>query len=90
MSIPKWCYIFDGGTAAFIVEEDGTTVAKISVTENSTAHSDLCRNVRLMSYAPEMLDALRQISLCANNSSSSKHEIGKIARDTIERVTMRV
>ena len=52
-------YAFDGGTVAFIVESDSTTVAKLSVTENTTAHSRLEANVRLLSAAPDLLEALR-------------------------------
>lgn len=53
-----WQYQFEGGTTAFIVESNGTTVAAIRVTENSTAHSRFAHNVRLMSAAPDLLDAL--------------------------------
>ena len=56
-----WQYVFEGGTVAFILETDGTTVAKISVTENSTAHSALAANVRLMTNAPALLEALEDM-----------------------------
>lgn len=56
-----WQYSFEGGTVAFIVEADGTTVAKISTTENSTAHSALPANARLIAAAPDMLEALEAI-----------------------------
>ena len=51
-------YAFESGTVAFIVEADGTTVAKISTTANSTANSRLPANVQLFAAAPEMLNAL--------------------------------
>jgi hypothetical protein len=50
-----WQYAFEGGTVAFIVESDGTTVAKLSTTENSTAHSALPANARLIAAAPDLL-----------------------------------
>lgn len=69
MITPKpWQYTFEGETTAFIVESDGTTVAALRVLENSTAHSSFASNVRLMSAAPEMLDA-RFVTLCCANST---------------------
>lgn len=53
-----WQYAFEGGTVAFILEADGTTVAKMSVTENSTAHRTLHANARLIAAAPDLLEAL--------------------------------
>lgn len=53
-----WQYAFEGGTAAYIVESDGTTVAKLSVAANSTAHSSFAANARLMALAPSLLAAL--------------------------------
>ncbi len=53
-----WHYSFEGSTAAYIVERDGTTVARITVVENSTAHSSLAANARLIASAPDLLDAL--------------------------------
>jgi hypothetical protein len=55
-----WQYTFEGGTVAFIVEADGTTVAKLSATENSTAHSALPSNARLIATAPDLLAALQR------------------------------
>ena len=54
-----WMYAFEGGTAAYIVERDGTTVARLSVVENSTGHRELAKNARLMAAAPDMLNALQ-------------------------------
>lgn len=56
-----WQYAFEGGTVAFIVEADGTTVAKVSVTENSTAHTALSANARLIAAAPDLLEALADL-----------------------------
>lgn len=86
-STEHWQYLFEGGTAAFIVESDGTTVAALRVTENSTAHSRFARNVRLMSAAPEMLEALHHIMLCEFNSMSSRHEMVRLAQKAIARAT---
>ena len=82
-----WLYQFEGGTTAFIVESDGTTVAALRVTENSTAHSRFAHNVRLMSAAPELLEALHHIMLCEFNSMSSRHEMARLARKAVARAT---
>ena len=50
-------YFFGGGTGAFIVEPDGTVVAKLSVIENTSGHSALVANARLFAAAPELLEA---------------------------------
>lgn len=52
-------YCFEGGTVAFIVEPDGTVVAKLSVIENSSGHSALVANTRLFAAAPELLEACK-------------------------------
>lgn len=54
-------YCFEGGTVAFIVEPDGTVVAKLSVIENSSGHSALVANTRLFAAAPELLQALERL-----------------------------
>ena len=86
-STGPWQYQFEGKTTAFIVESDGTTVAALRVTENSTAHSSFADNVRLMSAAPEMLDALHHIMLCEFNSMSSRSEMVRLARKAVARAT---
>ena len=58
-------YAFDGGTVAFILESDGTTVAKLSVTENTTAHSRLGANARLFACSTDLLTALQRLTLAA-------------------------
>ena len=58
-------YAFEGGTVAFIVESDGTTVAKLSVTENTTAHSRLEANARLFACSTDLLTALQRLTLAA-------------------------
>ena len=54
-----WYYATDGGTVALIVESDGTTVAQLSTGLNTTAHSHLDANARLIAAAPDLLEALR-------------------------------
>ena len=78
-----WQYQFEGGTTAFIVESDGTTVAALRVTENSTAHSRFAHNVRLMSAAPDLLEALQEMVEIAE----SQGHIVKRARAAIEKAT---
>lgn len=78
-----WQYQFEGGTTAFIVESDGTTVAALRVIENSTAHSRFARNVCLMSAAPELLEALQEMVEIAE----SQGHVVKRARKAIARAT---
>ena len=80
-----WQYAFEGGTVAFITEADGTTVCKLSTLENSTAHSRLAANARLIAAAPALLEALYAIKLCEFNSMSSRHEMLRLAQQAIER-----
>ena len=40
-------------------------------------------NARLIAAAPDLLKALEEISLCSQNSMSSKDECGRIARAAI-------
>jgi len=82
-----WQYAFEGGTVAFITEADGTTVCKLSVTENTTAHRHLAANVRLMAAAPALLRALHAISLCEFNSMSSRQEMRRLAKEAFTLVT---
>ena len=54
-----WQYSFERGTVAFIVEQDGTTIAKLSTLENSRAHGNLAANTRLMAASPRLLAELK-------------------------------
>lgn len=58
-------YAFEGGTVALILESDGATVAKLSVTENTTAHSRLEANARLFACSTDLLTALQRLTLAA-------------------------
>ncbi|TAL65836.1 MAG: hypothetical protein EPN79_11845 [Burkholderiaceae bacterium] len=49
------------GSQALIVEEDGTTVAYLSASQNSTAHASLEANVRLFAMANVLLDELTSL-----------------------------
>jgi hypothetical protein len=64
-----WQYSFEGGTVAFIVEADGTTVAKLTTTENSTAHKNLAANTRLIAAAPDLLEALKYFLFAGQNGA---------------------
>ena len=49
-----WQYAFEGGTTAFIVEADGSTIFCLRTTENTTAHKNLAANARLIAAAPTL------------------------------------
>lgn len=53
-----WLWLGTEGTIAMIVDEDGYSIARVTVTENSTAHHALQANLRLMTASPDLLDAL--------------------------------
>jgi hypothetical protein len=85
-----WQYAFGGGTAAFLVEADGTTVARLSVTENSPAHSALAANARLLASAPDLLAALQnltRLSIWDAHASEYDREQLDAARAAIARAT---
>ena len=50
-----------GNTEALIVERDGTTVAELQTTYQTTAHRSLEANARLIAAAPDLLAALKGI-----------------------------
>lgn len=77
-------YAFEGGTVAFLLESDGTTVAKLSVTENTTAHSALAENARLFSAAPDLLEALKRCKFYSLNMTLEDREF---CRATIAKAT---
>ena len=55
-----WLYhIEPGSTHAAIVDIDGTHIVDLLTIENSTAHSSLNNNARLIAAAPDLLHALR-------------------------------
>lgn len=66
MTVPftpgPWQYVFEraAGVATIVEPVDGVTVAHLSTTENTTAHSSLPANVRLMAQAPAMFACLNQ------------------------------
>ena len=57
-----WQYVLQGGTTLFITEADGSTIICVRVTENTTAHSRLAANARLIAAAPDLLEALRRFA----------------------------
>ena len=69
---------------ALIVETDGTTVVVISAPENSTAHSDLEVNVRLMASAPNMQEVLKPIAEMNPYDTSSMEYVVSLAKGAIE------
>ena len=72
-------YAFEGGTVAFILESDGTAVAKLSVTENTTAHRALAENARLFSAAPDLLEALKRCKFDSLNMTLEDREFCRAA-----------
>ena len=77
-------YAFEGGTVAFILESDGTTVAKLSVTENTTAHRALAENARLFSAAPDLLEFVAE---WLSSQGNDKNYMTEKARAAIARAT---
>lgn len=57
-----WKYGVADSTTAYVFEDDGTTVARLSAVENTTAHTHLYSNARLIAAAPELLEALREMT----------------------------
>ena len=80
-------YAFEGGTVAFILESDGTAVAKLSVTENTTAHRALAENARLFSAAPDLLEALKWMALQIEEGGYPGGKCLKKARAAIAKAT---
>lgn len=82
-----WLYTQEGKDAYGIVEQDGTSILHMQALSNSTGARNLEANARLIANAPDLLNALHQVSLCSYNSMSSKSEMGKIARAAIAQAT---
>lgn len=82
-----WQYAFEGGTAAYIVESDGTTVAKLTVPQNSTAHSSFAANARLIASAPALLDALRKALAAFDEMDRCDVGVKCIVESAIENAT---
>ena len=80
-------YAFEGGTVAFILESGGTAVAKLSVTENTTAHRALAENARLFSAAPDLLEALKWMVLRTEEGGYPDGKCLEEARAAIARAT---
>ena len=78
-----WQYAFEGGTVAFITEADGTTVAKLSTTENTTAHKNLAANARLIAAAPDLLEFAEEVRRTGDTRLASM-AIAAIAKATGE------
>ena len=50
-----------GADSAYIVEDDGTLVAELQTTLNTTARAHLEANARLIAQAPRMVDVLKYV-----------------------------
>jgi hypothetical protein len=61
-------YAFEESTIAFVVDNEETTVVKLSVTQNTTAHSALPSNALLIAAAPDLLAALQLVYANAGES----------------------
>lgn len=55
---PSPLYYDKAGTEAILIDHECVTVARITVLENSTAHSALEANLKLWTQAPALLEAL--------------------------------
>lgn len=51
---------------ALIVDNQGFTVVELSTLENSTAHSSIADNARLIAAAPDLLTALQDLLKVVN------------------------
>lgn len=60
-----WLYDM-GKTEALITEADGTTVVELRTTYNTTAHSALEANARLIAAAPALLASCKELLNCAD------------------------
>jgi hypothetical protein len=58
---------------ALIVDTQGFTVVELSTLENSTAHSALADNARLIAAAPDLLAALKAMHACHRAFSNAEN-----------------
>lgn len=61
-----------------IVDAEGFLIAEITALENSTAHSSLEDNVRLMCKAPAMLEAFNEIVALAYDKGLDQEDLSRI------------
>lgn len=80
-----WLWLGTEGTIAMIVDEDGYSIARVEALENSTAHHALQANLRLMTAAPDLLDALQAIM--AGVAGCQREPQWEAARAAIKRAT---
>ena len=73
-----------GNTEALIVERDGTTVAELQTTYQTTAHRSLEANARLIAAAPDLLAALQSL---INDQRDASLPILSQARAAITKAT---
>ena len=75
-----WQWQMEGETVAFLVESDGTTIAKLSATENSTAHSQLAANANRIVACVNACDGISTETL---KQGSTLAKITKAASDEL-------
>lgn len=80
-----WLWLGTEGTVAMIVDEDGYSIAQVTVLENSTAHHALQANLRLMTAAPDLLAALQTVM--AGVAGCQREPQWEAARAAIARAT---
>jgi tRNA C32,U32 (ribose-2'-O)-methylase TrmJ len=82
----KWLYSHEGGTRVLITDYDGYSVFSMSVTANSTGHSDLVKNAQLVASAPELLQALK--ALVARTNPNEQYIYNYLRKDWETAVTV--
>ena len=93
-SLGPWLYAINPkAPEAIIVDFEGSTVARLSATENTTAASDLKDNARLIAAAPNLLLTLKQMLRehdalqMANGSTEDRWPCATEARRLIDQLT---
>lgn len=84
----NWEYDLSSDNYGILMDTDGYTIARLAVTENTTAHRLFEKHLQLMAASPKMRNALIEIILCSQNSASSKEECGRIAREALKGLTL--